>query len=330
MRPYTDTMGYRLVRCPQCGLVRTLGIEAEEAEKLYQESDYYSAKGGSGFDLGGFLKEGLSDPLTRYYQTKRWAPLSQALQKRFPSERICHLDIGCSAGHFLAIGKALGWEMAGIESSPVAAQFANEKLGVNVSCGTIESIELPDHSYHSISLFHVLEHINDPRSCLKKLKRALKPNGLLAIEVPNVNSLPARLRKQSWHGYVLPYHLWHFSLAAVTKLLDQSGFSVLMWETPYEPFSSSHLFNVHGGINQILQTLRSKGQRNKIKKDNSGPHSQEKGQEAGQSPCRPGQAPTSLLRSLGGQFFKGLYWPSDRLMAIMKLGESLYIIAGIK
>jgi 2-polyprenyl-3-methyl-5-hydroxy-6-metoxy-1,4-benzoquinol methylase len=47
----------------------------------------------------------------------------------------------------------------------------------------------PDESYDSIIMEHILEHVEDPTSLLRRAKRWLTPNGKIFIGVPNANSI---------------------------------------------------------------------------------------------------------------------------------------------
>lgn len=84
-----------------------------------------------------------------------------------------------------------------------------------------DSIE--DESLDVITLFHVLEHLLDPRSTLLHLHRKLRPGGLLVIEVPNWGSHMRRLRGLLWQ-FVLDHHLNHFTAASLKHLVEMTGF----------------------------------------------------------------------------------------------------------
>lgn len=85
-----------------------------------------------------------------------------------------------------------------------------------------DSIE--DSSLDVITLFHVLEHLPDPRATLRQLHRKLRPGGLLVIEVPNWGSHMRRLRGLRWQ-FVLDHHVNHFAAASLASLVEKTGFS---------------------------------------------------------------------------------------------------------
>lgn len=307
---YSQVGIYKLSICPRCELIQTMEVQSDQVQHLYHEINYYSEKGGSGFDVDGFLDKGLNDPQTKYYEKWRWKPLSEALLNK---NKVLHLDIGCSAGHFLAIARSHGWEVEGVEASPVACEYAVEKLSLKVHRGFLEDIDFGTKKFDSISLFHVLEHFEDPKMMLLKIRNLLSPQGILAIEIPNARSIPALLRKKSWHGYVLPYHLWHFSRKSVHKLLNQSGFRIVSVVTPYIPYSSSHIFNLHHFLSKSVKQF--KKNRNK------------KSEPIGAVSNSSSQHLVDLKKKWLSILFKWIYWPLDYVMFIIGKGEVLYILA---
>jgi SAM-dependent methyltransferase len=72
----------------------------------------------------------------------------------------------------------------------------------------------------------VLEHLPDPRETLLEIQRVLEPGGRLVVAVPNFSSLQARWLGAGWFHLDLPRHLYHFPLAALRRLLEDTGFEV--------------------------------------------------------------------------------------------------------
>lgn len=82
---------------------------------------------------------------------------------------------------------------------------------------------IADGSLDVITLFHVLEHLPDPRVVLAQIHRKLRPGALLVVEVPNWGSHMRRLRGLRWQ-FVLDHHVNHFTSASLTSLVEKSGF----------------------------------------------------------------------------------------------------------
>ncbi|ONK14109.1 class I SAM-dependent methyltransferase [Streptomyces sp. MP131-18] len=82
-------------------------------------------------------------------------------------------------------------------------------------------------AYDVVSMFHYLEHTQDPRRELAAARAALRPGGHLVIEVPDPESLSARLFGRYWMPWLQPQHLNLVPLANMRKELTGLGFTVL-------------------------------------------------------------------------------------------------------
>ena len=113
----------------------------------------------------------------------------------------CHgrlLDVGCSAGLFSELARAAGWEVLGIEPSRWLADRARDRLGEAVLCARLEEVTLTPASFDAVCLWDVLEHVPDPEAFLARAVAALRPGGLLALNVPNLRSWIARALGRRW------------------------------------------------------------------------------------------------------------------------------------
>jgi SAM-dependent methyltransferase len=136
------------------------------------------------------------------------------------------LDIGCGSGTLLALLKRRGFEVSGFDSSSVAARIANEN-DIDVIVGErLQDAGFLDGGFDLVTLFHVLEHVSDPRSVLAEVHRILQPNGRMILQVPNIDSWQSRLFGERWYGLDVPRHLINYSERSIRHLLFDSGFRV--------------------------------------------------------------------------------------------------------
>lgn len=161
------------------------------------------------------------------------------------------LDIGCGDGRFLRAMERQGLKrenLYGLElDDRVIAPLAAE--GFRAYCRRVEDCtEIADNSIDLATMFHVIEHVDDPAAVVRKVARWLKPGGVFAIETPNVQSLDARTFKPSfWGGYHIPRHWNLFRPLTLKKLLEDNGLSVV--DTKYQTghsfwmYSYQHRFN---------------------------------------------------------------------------------------
>jgi SAM-dependent methyltransferase len=91
----------------------------------------------------------------------------------------------------------------------------------------LEDAAFPDASFETIILSHTLEHVRDPITSLREIRRVLAPGGALILWLPNVDSIEARILGRRWIGYDPPRHLTTFSVATLTRALETTGFRVI-------------------------------------------------------------------------------------------------------
>ena len=124
------------------------------------------------------------------------------------------LDFGAGTGDFLKICKNNNWQVLGIEPNAEARENAVKK-GVHLKENLLD---VTNQKFDVITLWHVLEHVENLKSTIKVLKNLLQPEGRIVVAVPNYKSYDAAFYKEHWAAYDVPRHLWHFSQKAIHKL----------------------------------------------------------------------------------------------------------------
>ena len=131
------------------------------------------------------------------------------------------LDFGCGVGDFLNYAKQKGCDITGCDLSEDARKFASEKLGKTIVTPE-EIFALPHSTFDVITMWHVLEHIDDLRYQTEQLHRLLKDNGRFVIAVPNYKSYDAQHYKDKWAAYDVPRHLNHFHKESLQNIFAGS------------------------------------------------------------------------------------------------------------
>ena len=152
----------------------------------------------------------------KIYQAVKNHTLKQKLLllNSFKSSSKSVLDFGAGTGDFLKICKNNNWQVLGIEPSAEARENAVKK-GVHLK----ESLlDITNQKFDVITLWHVLEHVENLKSTIKVLKSLLQPEGRIVVAVPNYKSYDAAFYKEHWAAYDVPRHLWHFSQKSIHKL----------------------------------------------------------------------------------------------------------------
>jgi SAM-dependent methyltransferase len=210
---------YELARCRACGTAVTLAPVPAEAH----ESGAY----GGGAPRGSRL----AAPLLRAFDRRRLAQLARA--GAVTPGRL--LDVGAGRGRFVAHARAAGWYAHGIEPSQRGVDGAAGR-GVKLVRAGIDDAEVPPGSLDAATLWHVLEHLDDPGAALERIATWLRPGGMLLVGVPNLASVQARVGGARWYHLDVPRHRTHFTVKGLETLLRAHGL---------EPVAAQHVLAEH-------------------------------------------------------------------------------------
>ena len=120
-----------------------------------------------------------------------------------------------------------GFRVVGLDFSREAAAIAWRRQQAPAVCGDLAHAPLRAGSFAGITMFHVLEHLHDPRAYLAAARELLAPDGRLVVQVPNAASWQFRLLGRRWNGVDVPRHLFDFRDRDVERLLEACGFEVV-------------------------------------------------------------------------------------------------------
>jgi len=136
------------------------------------------------------------------------------------------LEIGCSAGMFLYHAKKHVREVVGMDYDIASAKYASKKCKCKVYTDNIEDTDLEENSFDIICSFQALEHMKDPEAFLRNIRKYLKPNGIIAIEVPNLYDSLAYIYDLPNHRQFFFHsaHLWYFTEKSLKKLMGKASF----------------------------------------------------------------------------------------------------------
>lgn len=157
-----------------------------------------------------------------------YKPLLDKINQFVPSGKL--LDIGCSNGSFIKTACVLGWKAEGVELEKGSYEVS-QKYNLNVYNQELISLKLPSDKYNVITMWQVIEHLNNPETIIEECCRILKPGGILAISTPNIQSIGKLLLKEKW-GAVEPHvHLSLFTPKSLEQLLHFHNFKTRCLET---------------------------------------------------------------------------------------------------
>lgn len=209
---------FTVVQCRGCGLMRTNPRPDAQSIGHYYPDEYAPY-------IGTIIQPEQSHSLASKAK-KLFSVLIDFKTESIPSIPTGKmLEVGCASGRLLQKMTQQGWEVEGIEFSDVAAERA-KAAGFIVKSDALENISNTNAQYDLVTGWMVVEHLHQPVQALEKLANWAKPNGWLAISVPNAGSVEFRIFKDYWHALQLPTHLYHFTPDTLTALLNKAGWEV--------------------------------------------------------------------------------------------------------
>jgi SAM-dependent methyltransferase len=133
------------------------------------------------------------------------------------------LDYGSGSGSAVAFAQYIGWRAEGIEIDPNAAK-AGRDAGVNIYHGSIGTLESHSNKYNYIMSSHCVEHVADVWRLFQAFFKALKPGGILAIDIPNADSIAAEHFENFYYYLCMPVHVHLFTPNSISLLAQSMGF----------------------------------------------------------------------------------------------------------
>ncbi|MFO0518629.1 MAG: class I SAM-dependent methyltransferase [Betaproteobacteria bacterium] len=204
-----DNAPLRTVACRACGLVWS-DPRPHDARRFYSE-DYRLEYKGSFVPRPKHVLRAGRVALARLGLIR---PLLR------PGLRI--LDIGSGGGEFAYLLRSLGHQVEGVEPNRGYAEFSMREYGLQVHRGFVDEVALQPGRYDLITIWHVLEHTENPAAVLRQLREALAPGGALVVEVPNVEG-PRRSVGSTFHEA----HLYNFNDATLAAMGAQADLKPL-------------------------------------------------------------------------------------------------------
>jgi SAM-dependent methyltransferase len=188
------------VSCPRCGAATTDPWPSQATlERAY--STWYRPPGGR---FGG--------PGDAIFRRAR-AAFARRIDRIAPAGPI--LDVGAGEGTLIDALRARGRDAMGLEllsSRP------------DIREGSIEDVK--ESGFAAIVFWHSLEHLPRPGAAVTRAAELLSTNGVLAIAVPNLDSIQARTFGDRWLHLDFPRHLVHLPASTLIRGLEEQGMKV--------------------------------------------------------------------------------------------------------
>lgn len=178
--------------------------------------------------------------LTKDYQTERIvcfniedAPIDHYQRYKFSENLIdpndIVLDLACGVGYGSAFIAQKAKEVIGGDINEPSINFARKIfLKENLSFEHINGTNLTyENKFNKIISFETIEHLKEDSLFIQNLYRALKEDGTLICSVPNQTIFP-------YDPQIVPFHIKHYTVVEIKKLLEENGFKILDLFFQYE------------------------------------------------------------------------------------------------
>jgi 2-polyprenyl-3-methyl-5-hydroxy-6-metoxy-1,4-benzoquinol methylase len=154
------------------------------------------------------------------------------------------LDVGSGYGFFrVALGEA-GYDHDGLEVSEFARSVASASYRLSTHAGTLdEHWQDWEARYDAVTLFDLIEHLEDPVRFLEQVAHVLRPGGVVGVKTPNIDCPEADVFGAHYHSFKRE-HLEFFSVTSLTAAGAAAGLE------PAHVTTSSHLLVGFVGVGE--------------------------------------------------------------------------------
>lgn len=198
---------YKQMSCDSCGYVRFVHHSDEVSHQLYEADADYNDDLSVANDFEDFIQWNHKKTL-------------QYINAKYPNGKARVLDVGCFSGFFVKKLLLLGFDARGIDFNNKALDFGKERYGLEkyISNETLQEFLMQGQKFDVITLFEVIEHLENISDVLSEVSKLLEDDGVIIISTPNSN--------MCWRPALdfPPHHLSRFSPDALHSCVTRFGF----------------------------------------------------------------------------------------------------------
>mgnify|MGYP003652955407 CR=1 FL=1 len=154
------------------------------------------------------------------------------------------LDVGCSDGDYMKIVSRHAKEVTGIEPN----DRQREANPFTVYSSLSDALDIHSGKIDVVTMWHVIEHVQDPVEFLFEVSQLLTPNGKIYLSTPNLDDVLMKLLDGDFAKFF--YRAWHthyYHTDSLFNLAIHSGLNPLV-------IQNKHSF----GIGNVLGWLKDK------------------------------------------------------------------------
>jgi 2-polyprenyl-3-methyl-5-hydroxy-6-metoxy-1,4-benzoquinol methylase len=216
--PFLRTATWSLVKCKNCSQI----FQRRILDKAWNErrfAQWMSADAIKEFEerLGSSCDRTFRASVHHVEHILRIEELTRSIRGGGP---VRLLDFGCGFGHFLEACQHFGFEAVGVDRSVGRRSEARTTI--------LPSLHgVSGQHFHTITLFEVLEHLDEPAEMLRSLSPLLVKGGVLVLETPDCTGVTDIRSRQD---YLLVHPLEHingFTHETLKSIAERQGFAMI-------------------------------------------------------------------------------------------------------
>ena len=197
-----------VIECAPCGFAWQWPlVRSTDESRAYFANSYANAEQGTYFD-----KE----------QKKEICDLQMKYLESLTRSKGRLLDIGSGDGSFCEFAHQFGWTAYGIDPAGPNKQEKSETGELRLINGSLSSLQT-NQKFDVITMWDVVEHLENPLEIIDTCKKHLSHNGWLVLETGNFQSVDRVNSGNDWWCYQKD-HRWYFAPEAMSEALKTIGF----------------------------------------------------------------------------------------------------------
>lgn len=231
-----DSNEHKVFKCIRCGQVQINPIPTIDEDRNYYNNNSQAKTVFNSINMKVMKSKTAADV------NRRFEIFKDRINKNMKL-----LEVGCGYGFFVEHLKNKGYNIEGIEISNSRREYGIKELGCEIHDINLLSKDVSDsqnEKYDTIFLFHVLEHISEPEKFLNNIRKLLKKEGTLIIEVPNLDDHMLVRSEEYRNFYFQRAHITYFDKLTLTNLMIKSGYTNM-------EFEGVQRYNLYNALNWI-------------------------------------------------------------------------------
>ncbi len=161
------------------------------------------------------------------------------------------VEVGCAEGTLLLHLRQRGWTAIGIEPDAQTAAAVQARTGLDIRAGAFPATAAPECDVFIAC--DVLEHVPDPIGFLQAARRALRPGGLLFLQLPLIEKAQPDFGPMTEKVFDPQEHVFIYSRDAVATLLETTEFEVV---ENHDAWRRAHEFVIARRIERPTRAVR--------------------------------------------------------------------------